>query len=143
MPAEAASKPEGCCLQGGVGELGRGASASITHTWAEAELLFAKKLSSGADQPNRRDRLIMRCSRFRKSRLVPLRKTTTEARLEQCVKRLRGFTALDDNVFVSLRRRRLLLHDAEPVSIASPVSMSRHAGFCIPYPEERFFASRP
>ncbi|MGH9663940.1 MAG: tyrosine-type recombinase/integrase, partial [Bryobacteraceae bacterium] len=58
------------------------------------------------------DGLVVRCSKFRKSRLVPLHETT-QAGLEQYLKRRRGFTALDDHLFVSLRRRPLLLHDAE------------------------------
>lgn len=58
------------------------------------------------------DGLIVRCSKFRKSRLVPLHETT-QAGLEQYLKRRRAFTALDDHLFVSLRRRPLLLHDAE------------------------------
>jgi hypothetical protein len=41
-PADAASKPEGCCLQDGGTGPGRGASVSITHTWAGTELLFAR-----------------------------------------------------------------------------------------------------
>jgi len=58
------------------------------------------------------DGLVVRCSKFRKSRLVPLHETT-QAGLEQYLKRRRGFTALDDHLFVSLRKRPLLLHDAE------------------------------
>jgi integrase/recombinase XerD len=58
------------------------------------------------------DGLVVRCSKFRKSRLLPLHETT-HAGLEQYLKRRRAFTALDDHLFVSLRRRPLLLHDAE------------------------------
>ena len=58
------------------------------------------------------DGLVVRCSKFRKSRLVPLHETT-QAGLEPYLKRRRAFTALDDHLFVSLRRRPLLLHDAE------------------------------
>ena len=58
------------------------------------------------------DGLVIRCSKFRKSRLVPLHETT-QAGLEQYLKRRRAYTPLDDHVFVSLRRRPLLLHDAE------------------------------
>jgi integrase len=57
--------------------------------------------------------LVIRCSKFRKSRLVPLHETT-QAGLEQYLLRRRAYTPLDDHVFVSLRRRPLLLHDAEP-----------------------------
>ena len=59
------------------------------------------------------DGLVIRCSKFRKSRLVPLHETT-QAALEQYLQRRRAYTPLDDHVFVSLRRRAILLHDAEP-----------------------------
>ncbi len=58
------------------------------------------------------DGLVIRCSKFRKSRLVPLHETT-QAALEQYLQRRRAYTPLDDHVFVSLRRRALLLRDAE------------------------------
>jgi integrase len=58
------------------------------------------------------DGLVIRCSKFRKSRLVPLHETAQIA-LERYVKMRRAYTPLDDHVFVSLRRRALLLHDAE------------------------------
>lgn len=58
------------------------------------------------------DGLLIRCSKFRKSRLVPLHETT-QAGLERYLVRRRAFTSLDDHVFVSLRRRPLLPHDAE------------------------------
>jgi integrase len=58
------------------------------------------------------DGLVIRCSKFRKSRLVPLHETT-RAGLEQYLKLRRAFSSLDDHLFVSLRRRPLLLHDAE------------------------------
>ena len=50
------------------------------------------------------DGLVIRCSKFRKSRLVPLHETT-QAGLEQYLLRRRAYTPLDDHVFVSLRRR--------------------------------------
>lgn len=58
------------------------------------------------------DGLVIRCSKFRKSRLVPLHETARIA-LERYVKLRRAYTPLDDHLFVSLRRRALLLHDAE------------------------------
>ena len=58
------------------------------------------------------DGLVIRCSKFRKSRLVPLHETAQIA-LERYLKLRRTYTPLDDHVFVSLRRRALLLHDAE------------------------------
>jgi integrase len=58
------------------------------------------------------DGLVIRCSKFRKSRLVPLHETT-QAGLEGYLQRRRPYAPFDDHVFVSLRRRPLLLHDAE------------------------------
>jgi site-specific recombinase XerD len=49
--------------------------------------------------------------------------------LEQYLKRRRAFTPLDDHVFVSLRRRSLLLHDAETAfhDIAEKIRLPRGA----------------
>jgi integrase len=58
------------------------------------------------------DGLIIRCSKFRKSRLVPLHESA-QAGLERYLQTRRSFAPLDSHVFVSLRRRRLLVHDAE------------------------------
>jgi integrase/recombinase XerD len=58
------------------------------------------------------DGLIIRCSKFRKSRLVPLHETT-QAGLERYLQARRSYAPFDDHVFVSLRRRRLLVGDAE------------------------------
>ena len=79
------------------------------------------------------DGLVIRCSKFRKSRLVPLHETT-QAGLEQYLKRRRAFTPLDDHVFVSLRRRPLLLHDAETAfhDIAEKIRLPR--GAALPRP---------
>jgi integrase/recombinase XerD len=73
--------------------------------------------------------LVIRCSKFRKSRLVPLHETT-QAGLEQYLKRRCTFTSLDDHVFVSLRRRPLLLHDAETAfhDIVEKIGLPRGAG---------------
>ena len=58
------------------------------------------------------DGLVIRCSKFRKSRLVPLHETA-QAGLERYLQARRSFAPLDNHVFVSLRRRRLLVGDAE------------------------------
>ena len=86
------------------------------------------------------DGLVIRCSKFRKSRLVPLHETT-QAGLEQYLKRRRAFTPLDDHVFVSLRRRPLLLHDAETAfhDIAEKIGLPRGAGTSTPH--DPFLAS--
>ena len=58
------------------------------------------------------DGLIIRCSKFRKSRLVPLH-STAQVGLERYLQKRRPFAPFDDHVFVSLRRRPLLVGDAE------------------------------
>jgi integrase len=75
------------------------------------------------------DGLVIRCSKFRKSRLVPLHETT-QAGLEQYLLRRRAYTPLDDHVFVSLRRRALLLHDAETAfhDIVEKIGLPRGVG---------------
>ena len=75
------------------------------------------------------DGLVIRCSKFRKSRLVPLHETT-QAGLERYLLRRRAYTPLDDHVFVSLRRRPLLLHDAETAfhDIVEKIGLPRGEG---------------
>lgn len=58
------------------------------------------------------DGLVIRCSKFRKSRLVPLHETA-QAGLERYLKVRRSYAPFDDHVFVSLRRKPLLLGDVE------------------------------
>ncbi len=58
------------------------------------------------------DGLIIRCSKFRKSRLVPLHESA-QAGLKHYLQTRRSFAPFDSHVFVSLRRRRLLIGDAE------------------------------
>jgi integrase len=61
-----------------------------------------------------RDGLLIQCSKFRKSRLVPLHATTRKA-LERYLERRVPFAPLDDHLFVSLRRRRLRTDDADKI----------------------------
>ncbi len=58
------------------------------------------------------DGLVIRASKFRKSRLVPLHETA-QAGLERYLKQRRPYAPFDDHVFVSLRRKPLLLDDVE------------------------------
>jgi integrase/recombinase XerD len=58
------------------------------------------------------DGLVIRCSKFRKSRLVPLHETA-RAGLERYLQRRRAYAPGEPHVFVSLRRKPLLLHDVE------------------------------
>jgi integrase len=56
------------------------------------------------------DGLVIRCSKFCKSRLVPLH-DTARAGLERYLRRRCPYAPGDDHVFVSLRRKPLLLGD--------------------------------
>jgi len=58
------------------------------------------------------DGLLVRCSKFRKSRLVPLHHTA-QAGLERYLERRRPYAPFDDHVFVSLRRKPLLVRDVQ------------------------------
>ena len=57
------------------------------------------------------DGLIIRNTKFRKSRLIPLH-PTAEAVLKSYLPKRRLFAPFDDHVFVSLRKHKLLRHDA-------------------------------
>ncbi len=58
------------------------------------------------------DGLVIRCSKFRKSRLVPLH-DTARAGLKRYLQRRGPYAPAETHVFVSLRRKPLLLHDVE------------------------------
>lgn len=58
------------------------------------------------------DGLVIRASKFRKSRLVPLH-PTTQAALDRYLELRRPYAPFDDHVFISLRRKPLLITDAE------------------------------
>src|SRR6266704_2413189 len=58
------------------------------------------------------DGLVIRHSKFHKSRLVPLHKTA-QASLERYLERRRPYAPFDDHVFVLLRGRPILIDDAE------------------------------
>lgn len=76
------------------------------------------------------DGLIIRCSKFRKSRLVPLH-STAQVGLERYLQKRRPFAPFDDHVFVSLRKRALLVRDAETAfrTAAQRVGLKREPGF--------------
>jgi integrase len=75
------------------------------------------------------DGLIIRCSKFRKSRLVPLH-STAQRGLERYLQKRRPFASFDDHVFVSLRRRPLLVGDAETAfrTAAQEIGLKREPG---------------
>jgi integrase len=58
------------------------------------------------------DGLVIRCTKFRKSRLVPLHETA-QAGLERYLQQRRAYAPFDEHVFVSLRRKPLRLADVE------------------------------
>jgi integrase/recombinase XerD len=58
------------------------------------------------------DGLVIRASKFRKSRLVPLHKTARAA-LERYLQQRCPYAPFDDHLFISLRRKPLLIEDAD------------------------------
>lgn len=75
------------------------------------------------------DGLVIRCSKFRKSRLVPMH-DTVRAQLERYLERRRGYAPFDDHVFVSLRGTPLLLGEVERAfhAIATKAGLPREPG---------------
>lgn len=58
------------------------------------------------------DGLVIHCTKFRKSRLVPLHESA-RAGLERYVARRRPYAPFDDHVFISIRRKPLRIEDVE------------------------------
>jgi integrase len=58
------------------------------------------------------DGLVIRCSKFRKSRLVPLHETV-QAGIERYLEHRRPYAPFDDHLFVSLRRKPLHINTVE------------------------------
>lgn len=58
------------------------------------------------------DGLVIRCTKFRKSRLVPIHDTVRTG-LERYLKRRLAYAPTEPHLFVSLRRKPLLFHDVE------------------------------
>jgi len=58
------------------------------------------------------DGIIIRCSKFRKSRLVPLH-DTARAGLERYLEQRLPYAPFDNHVFISLRRKPLIIQDVE------------------------------
>jgi integrase len=75
------------------------------------------------------DGLVIRNTKFGKSRLIPLH-PTAQAALERYLPNRRLFAPSDDHVFVSLRKHKLLRHDAYVVFRKSieKVGIQRHSG---------------
>lgn len=81
------------------------------------------------------DGLMIHCSKFRKSRLVPLHETTQPG-LERYLKKRRSYAPCDDHVFVSLRRKPLLPHDVDTAfkTAADKIGLVRGPGLPQPTP---------
>ena len=81
------------------------------------------------------DGLVIRCSKFRKSRLVPLHETA-QAGLERYLKQRCSYAPFDDHVFVSLRRKPLLLGDVETAfqTAIDKIGLQRGPGLPRPTP---------
>lgn len=75
------------------------------------------------------DGLIIRRTKFRKSRLVPLH-DTARAGLEHYLELRRPYAPLDNHVFISLRRKPLLIENAECAfrKAVSDIGLQREAG---------------
>ena len=79
------------------------------------------------------DGLVIRCSKFRKSRLVPLHETA-QARLERYLQRRRPYAPFDDHVFVSLRRKPLLVADVDAAFRTAVDKIGLHRRLGLPRP---------
>ena len=81
------------------------------------------------------DGLVIRCSKFRKSRLVPLHKTA-QAGIENYLEHRRPYAPFDDHVFISLRRKPLRIKDVETAfrSAADKIGLRREPGLPRPTP---------
>jgi integrase/recombinase XerD len=81
------------------------------------------------------DGLVIRCSKFRKSRLVPLHETA-RAQLERYLERRCCYAPCDDHVFVSLQGTPLLLENVERTfrAVATKAGLPREPGRPRPTP---------
>ncbi len=75
------------------------------------------------------DGLVIQCSKFRKSRLVPLHETA-QVGLDRYLQRRRSYAPFDDHLFVSLRRRALDVSDAQKAfrNIIGEIGLPRGPG---------------
>ena len=79
------------------------------------------------------DGLVIRCSKFRKSRLVPLHETV-QAGIERYLEHRRPYAPFDDHVFVSLRRKPLRIQDVEAAFQAGVDKIGLKRGPGLPRP---------
>lgn len=81
------------------------------------------------------DGLLIRQTKFQKSRLVPLHESTRAA-LERYLQERRPYAPFDDHVFISLRRKPLLTHDVDAAfrTVADKMGLPRGRGQRRPTP---------
>ena len=81
------------------------------------------------------DGLVIRCSKFRKSRLVPLHETV-QAGIERYLERRRPYAPFDDHVFVSLQRKPLHINTVEAAfqTAVDKIGLQRGPGLPRPTP---------
>jgi integrase len=81
------------------------------------------------------DGLMIWCSKFRKSRLVPLHETA-RAGIERYLEQRRPYAPFDDHVFISLRRKPLLPEDVETAfrTAVDKIGLRRGPGLPRPTP---------
>ena len=81
------------------------------------------------------DGLVIRSSKFRKNRLVPLHETA-RAGLEGYLQQRRPYAPFDDRLFISLRRKPLLIKDVETAfrTVADKMGLPCGRGQCRPTP---------
>jgi integrase/recombinase XerD len=79
------------------------------------------------------DGLMIRCSKFRKSRLVPLHETV-QAGIEHYLEHRRPYAPFDDHVFVSLRRKPLRINDVDTAFQTAVDKIGLQRGPGLPHP---------
>ncbi|MDP3123950.1 MAG: tyrosine-type recombinase/integrase [Thiobacillus sp.] len=81
------------------------------------------------------DGLLIRTTKFTKSRLVPLHETA-QAGLERYLQQRRPYAPFDDHLFISLRRKPLLSADVDHAfrTVADKMGLPRGRGRCRPTP---------
>lgn len=81
------------------------------------------------------DGIVIRQTKFRKSRLIPLHETA-RVELDRYLKHRRPYAPFDDHVFISLRRKPLLLGDVATAfrTAADKIGLQRESGLPRPTP---------
>src|SRR6266481_7847226 len=79
------------------------------------------------------DGLVIRCTKFRKSRLVPLHETA-RAGLQRYLELRRPYAPFDDHVFISLRRKPLLIENVERAFRTAAISIGLPCTHGVPHP---------